>query len=161
MEHKHMTVAFSILALVVVGMFVFAYLKKSEIAEAPAVTPGSQVENDGPYANITRIDAKHFFIPPTHTLAGEILMPTPCDLLDYSDVQIQESSPETVTVNFKVVNHAEMCAEVVTPQRFMVSFDAQKDAVIKATFEGRPVELNLIPAAEGETPADFELFLKG
>jgi hypothetical protein len=32
MEHKHMTVAFTILALVVVGMFVFAYLKKSEIA---------------------------------------------------------------------------------------------------------------------------------
>lgn len=161
MEHKHMTVAFTILALVVVGMFVFAYLKKSEIAEAPAITPGTQIPADGPYANITRIDAKHFFIPPTHTLAGEILMPTPCDLLEYSDVVIQESSPETVTVNFKVVNHAETCAQTVTPQRFMVTFDAHKDATIRATFEGRPVELNLIPAAEGETPEDFELFMKG
>jgi hypothetical protein len=161
MEHKHMIVAFSVLALVVVGMFTFAYLKRSEIAGAPSVTPQSQAQDDGPYANITRIDAKHFFIEPTHTLAGEILMPTPCDLLDYSDVQIQESSPETVIVHFKVVNHAETCAETVTPQRFMVTFDAHKDALIKATFEGRPVELNLIPAAEGETPQDFELFMKG
>lgn len=155
-----MIVAFSTLALIIVGMFVFTYLKKSELAEAPAVTPPSDMR-EGPYAGITRIDAKHFFIPPTHTLAGEIMMPTPCDLLDYSDVRIQESSPETVIVNFKVVNHTETCVQTVTPQRFMVTFDAHKDATIKATFEGRPVELNLIPSADGETPANFELFMKG
>lgn len=159
MEHKHMIVAFSTLALIVVGMFVFTYLKKSELAEAPSVTPVADMQ-DGPYASITRIDAKHFFIPPTHTLAGEIVMPTPCDLLNWG-ARVEESSPETVTIDFTVVNHAEECAQTPTPQRFMVNFDASENAVIKATFNGRPVELNLIPAAEGETPADFELFMKG
>ncbi len=159
MEHKHMFVAFGILALIVVGMFGFAYLKKAEIAEAPTTEP-EPLAVDGPYASITRIDAKHFFIPPTHTVAGEILMPTPCDLLNWS-TRIQESMPETVYIDFDVVNHADTCAQTTTPQRFMVSFDASKDAVIKATLEGRAVELNLIPAAEGETPQSFELFIKG
>ncbi len=154
-----MIVAFSTLALIVVGMFVFTFLKKSELAEAPSVTPVADVQDD-PYASITRIDAKHFFISPTHTLAGEILMPTSCDLLNW-DVRAEKSSPETVTVDFKVVNHTENCAQTQTPQRFMVTFGASANAVIKATFNGRPVELNLIPAAEGETPTDFELFLKG
>lgn len=154
-----MIVAFGTLALIVVGMFVFAYLKKSELAEAPSVTPQAD-QTDSPYATITRIDAKHFFVSPTHTLVGEIIMPTPCDLLNW-DVRIQESSPETVIVDFKIVNHAETCEQTATPQRFMVTFDASKDAVIKATLEGRTVELNLIPSAEGETPADYELFMKG
>lgn len=154
-----MIVAFSTLALIVVGMFVFTFLKKSELAEAPSVTPPVATTED-PYASITRIDAKHFFISPTHTLAGEILMPTSCDLLNW-DTRVEKSSPEIVTVDFKVVNHAENCAQTPTPQRFMVTFDASKEATVKATFNGRPVELNLIPAAEGETPTDYELFLKG
>ena len=159
MEHKHMIVAFSTLALIVVGMFVFTYLKKSELAEAPSVTPPADLK-EGPYASITRIDAKHFFVSPTHTLVGEIIMPTPCDLLNW-EVGIKGPSPETVTVDFKVVNHAENCEQKATPQRFMVTFDANKEAIIRATLEGRPVELNLIPTAEGETPADYELFMKG
>lgn len=154
-----MILAFSTLALIIVGMFVFTYLKKSELAEAPSYTPPSDLV-DGPYSGITRIDAKHFFIPPTHTLAGEILMPTPCDLLNW-DVRVQESSPETVIIDFKVVNHVETCEQTPTPQRFMITFDAHKDAVIKATLEGRSVELNLIPAADGETPANYEIFMKG
>ena len=154
-----MIVAFGILALIVVGMFGFAYLKKTEISEAPTAQP-EPIPVDGPYASITRIDAKHFFILPTHTVAGEILMPTPCDLLNWS-TRVQESMPETIYIDFDIVNHAESCEQTPTTQRFMVSFDASENAVIKATLEGRAVELNLIPAAEGETPEDFELFIKG
>lgn len=159
MEHKHMIATFSVLALVIAGMFVFAYLKKSEIAEAPAVTPPI-VQDNGPYGSITRINAKHFFIEPTHTIAGEIPMPTPCDLLNWK-TRVLESVPDTVFVDFDVVNHAETCAEVITAQRFLVPFDAPQNTTIRATLNGREVELNLIPAAEGETPEDFEIFLKG
>ena len=64
-------------------------------------------------------------------------------------------------VDFDVINNADMCAQVITDQRFSVSFDASEEARISAKLEGRQVELNLIPAAEGETPDDFELFIKG
>lgn len=159
MENKHIGIAIGTLVLIIAGMFVFAYLKKTELNEAPP--QNTQVTEDtSPYANITRIDAKHFFINGEHTIVGEILMPTSCDLLNWS-TRIAESMPEQVTIDFTVVNHSDTCAQVVTAQRFKVSFTASEQAVIKATFEGRAIEVNLIPALTGESPDDFELFIKG
>jgi hypothetical protein len=139
-------------------MFTFAYLKKKEMVE---VAPQAAVpEEKVAYAEITRIEAKHFFIDGVHTLVGEIPMPTPCDLLEATS-RVAESMPEQVTVDFTVINNAEFCAQVITGQRFKVSTTASEGATFTATFMGRPVELNLIPAAPGETPDDFELFIKG
>lgn len=160
MEQKHITVAVVVLALIIVGMFVFAYLKRAEIREEALPEPVPTAEVASPYAGLTRIDAKHFFDGKTHTLVGELAMPTPCDLLNWS-TRIAESMPETVTVDFDVINSAEVCAEVVTPQRFKVSFDASEGARIRATLEGRELEVNLISALPGESPDDFEIFIKG
>ena len=74
---------------------------------------------------------------------------------------VAESYPEQITINFTVLNNADTCAQVMTEQRFMVEVTASEEATFSATLEGRPVELNLVPAAEGETPEDFELYYKG
>ena len=64
--------------------------------------------------------------------------------------------------SFDVVNNSkDQCEQTVTAQRFKVGFKAPKDIKIDATFKGNPIELNLIPAQQGENPADFELFIKG
>ena len=160
MEQKHIKVAGILLVVIIIGMFVFAYLKKNELAESEPVEPVVTTDTEDSYAGIDRIDAKHFYVNGTHTLAGEILMPTPCDLLNWT-TRVAESMPEQVTVDFDVVNNAETCAQVVTPQRFKVSFEASEGASINATLEGRHVELNLLPPLPGETPDDFELFIKG
>ena len=160
MERTHILRALAVLALVIIGMFVFAYMKRAEIREATPPTNETTDAQESAYAYITRIDAKHFYINGTHTIVGEIPFPTPCDLLNWS-TRVQESYPETVIVDFDVINNAEMCAEVITSQRFKVSFIASESARIQATLEGRNVELNLIPAASGESPDDYELFIKG
>lgn len=159
MEHTKIMVAAAILVVVIGGMFTFTYLKKQEMEQA---VPGEPVvvEDEGSYAGITRINGKHFYDGKTHTIVGEIPMPTPCDLLSW-DTRIQESMPETAIVDFTVINNADACAQVITQQRFKVSFDASENAAIRATLQGRPVELNLIPGGEDETPEDFELFIKG
>lgn len=159
MTQKQIVGIVVIFVLVIGGMFLFAYLKKNELAtniDSIPTNPSTTTDE----TMMDRIDAKHFFVDGTHTLAGTIALPTPCDLLNW-DVQIAESYPEQVTVDFSVVNTAEVCAQVVTDQRFLVSFDAAEEATINARFMGSPVELNLIPAAPGETPEDFELFIKG
>lgn len=157
MNQKAIIICIALFILIVVGMFGFAYLKKAEVtAPVQDEKPQEQVE----YASITRITAKHFFIDGVHTLAGEIPMPTPCDLLE-TEARVMESSPEQVVVDFSVLNNAEFCAQQVTQARFKVSFTASEDASISAMFMGRAVELNLVPPAEGETPEDFELFIKG
>ncbi len=159
MEHKHIIPAVVILVLIIIGMFVFAYLKKAELQEEVPQAPVVE-ETGSPYANITRIDAKHFYQDGIHTLTGEILMPTPCDLLNWT-TRIQESFPETVVIDFDVINNAEMCAQVITPQRFKVSFTASEQAIVRATLLGRELEVNLVPALDGESPDDFEIFIKG
>lgn len=112
------------------------------------------------YAGITRITAKHFFDGTTHTFVGEVPLPTPCDLLE-TQSRVAESMPEQVTLLFTVINEAETCVQTITSQRFMIEVSAQEEAAFDAEFQGRPVVLNLLEPAPGETPDDFELYIKG
>lgn len=141
-------------------MFMYANLKKAELEEAIVVPPVAEETQDVPYPDITRIDAKHYFIDGVHTLVGELTFPTPCDLLQ-TDARVMESYPEQVIVDFTVINNADMCTQVITNQRFRVDFTAANQASISARFMGRDIELNLIPAGPEERPEDFELFIKG
>lgn len=159
---KNHSIAFAIFIFVciIVGMFVFAFIKKSELASTPSVPPPTSEATSTPYDSITHIDAKHFYINGVHTVAGEILMPTPCDLLNW-DTRVAESMPEQATIAFTVVNRADTCAQTVTPMRFKAEFTASEQASIRATLMGREVTLNLIPPGPGETPEDFEVYIKG
>lgn len=162
MEKRSVIMIVILFVLIVAGMFIYAFIKNQEIEEQIPDEQGSETNDDQetPYDDITRIDAKHFYSDGTHTLVGEVVMPTPCDLLE-ADASVAESFPEQVQIEFTVVNTADVCAQVLTPQRFMVTAGASEEATFSATFEGRPIELNLIEAAPGETPEDFELFIKG
>lgn len=160
MANKHTIVAGIILLALIAGMFIFAYLKSKEIKEQIEVPTQNDPLTQSPYDGITRIDAKHFFINGTHTVVGEMQMPTPCDLLNW-DTRIAESYPEQVTIDFNVINNTEICAQTITPQRFNVIFSASEQAIIRATLNGRVLDVNLIPPAPGETPESYELFLKG
>jgi hypothetical protein len=158
MSNKAIVLSMVLFMIIVGGMFGFAYLKKAEITE-PVVAPVATSTTENSYG-ISRIEATHFYIDGTHTIVGEIALPTPCDLLT-TDARVAESMPEQITFSFSVLNNSEMCAQVVTIQRFKVSAEASKEASISATFMGMPVELNLKEAAPGETPEDFEVFIKG
>jgi hypothetical protein len=163
MSQKSIILIVVLFALLVGGMFMYAHLKQNEIAnpntnDDPEPAVGEETPNE--YPGIERITATHFYEDGTHTLVGEVNMPTPCDLVE-TEATVMESMPEQVRVDFTVVNNADTCAQVVTPQRFKVSADASETATFSATFAGREVELNLVPAPEGESPEDFELFIKG
>jgi hypothetical protein len=158
MSNRTIVLFVVLFALIVSGMFAFTYFYKQNTPPPEPVVPQTATTTN-PYG-ITRIDGKHFFINGVHTIVGELAMPTPCDLLT-TDAMIAESYPEQVTFVFSVINTTEVCAQVITNQRFKVSAQASKDATLKATFMGAPVELNLVEADAGETPDDFELFIKG
>lgn len=160
MNKKTIILIVALFALIVAGMFFYAQLKKNELQQVEVVQTADQPPAADPYSSISQIDAKHYFIDGVHTLVGEVNMPTPCDLLEAQAV-VAESYPEQVTIEFSVINTADTCAQVITTQRFMVDFSASWEAAMRATFMGRDIELNLIPAAPGERPEEFELFLKG
>lgn len=165
MNKKIIVVGIVAFLALIIGMFTFTYLKQSELKETPGdITGNDELQEvdpvDDAYSNITRVDATHFYIDGVHTLVGEILMPTPCDLLE-ADMVVRESYPEQITLELDVINTAEFCAQVMTPQRFMAEVSASPDATFDATFLGRRIDINIIPAPDGQTPDEFELFIKG
>ncbi len=138
--------------LVIAGgsWFYFKYVRAT-----PYPTPA--VTDETPEMEIT---AKHQWKNGTHIVAGDVNLPTPCYILNTNAV-VAESYPEQVTINFVASTQGEACAQVVTTERFKVDFQASEKAIIKATWNGKPAKLNLIPAGPNEDLNNFELFLKG
>lgn len=162
MTKQTIVLVVSLFILIVIGMFSFTYLKKMETANNNNVVieiPEEEAE-DLPWFFADGVTAKHFFIDGKHTFAGEVLVPTPCDLLEVEAV-VRESFPEQINLDFSVINSAEVCAQVITTQRFKTDAVASEEATVTATWSGKPVKLNLIPAEAGETPEEFEIFIKG
>jgi len=161
MDKKSIVLGVSLLVLIVVGMFGYSYF-----ARQSAESDGSQNDNGLAqpepilYPEITRIDAKHFYADGTHTIVGSLIMPTPCDVLT-AEASVAESFPEQVALAVSVLRTDEMCAQVLSEQRFLVTASASEAATFRAEFMGRPVQLNLIPASPGETPETVEIFEKG
>jgi hypothetical protein len=106
------------------------------------------------------ITAKHQYQNGGHIVAGEVNLPTPCHILT-TDVKVAESFPEQVTIDFVSTTNADMCAQVVTPVRFKVDFKASEQAVIKATWNGQPVVLNLVSVSADENLENFQIYMKG
>ena len=161
MSQKSIILIVVLFILIVAGMFIYANLKQAEL-ESPTV-PDANIQSeteDSPYDYINRITATQYFIDGTHTLVGEIELPTPCDLLE-TDFVVMESMPEQVRLDFSIINNSDTCVQIITAQRFQIEVVASEGATFSAYFEGREVSLNLIPAPEGATPDEFELFIKG
>ena len=158
MSKKVIVLVSVIFLLVTLGMFGFAYLYKTEVGTIDMPTPTLTATTD--VYGITQIDGKHFFKNGVHTIVGALPMPTPCDLLT-TTASVAESFPEQVTIAFDVINNSTTCTQKQTEQRFKVSFSASNQATISALFKGTKVKLNLVEAAPGETPEEFELFIKG
>ncbi len=159
MERRSIILVIFLFLLIILGMFTFAYLKKTELPVEPT-PPVVEEDSEEMYPDIVRFDAKHFYSDGVHTFVGEINMPTPCDLLDVQASDTTKDSTQ-IKLEFTVINNSDVCAQVITPARFRVDAEGLETAVVTATFLGRPVELNLIPPAPGETPDEFELFIKG
>lgn len=153
--NKGAIIGVGVLLLLAAGVFAYTWLSKEDEPEAAAQ---EEVQNEEPERIIT---AMHQFEDGTHTVAGETDMPTPCEKLD-TEVFFADGNQSRPEIRFTTVNESEeMCAQVITPARFKVEFDAPENATISGTLNGTPVRLNLVEVPEGENLDDFELFIKG
>lgn len=159
MNRQTIILIVGLFAALLAGMFIYAYLKQVELDNQKAEQV-PQIEETDEFT-ISRVDAKHFYtVPPgIHTLAGEIAVPTVCDLITPNVVLLDDG--KRALISFDIVNNADECEPATAPQRFKVGFEASPDVQMEAYYKGERIELNLIPAGEGETPADFELYIKG
>ncbi len=149
-----------IIILIIVGVTLYWQFGRSNDVKSNANVPVSNADKKADAGVPSLITAAHQFKNGKHIIAGEVDLPTPCHILT-TDAMVAESMPEQVTIAFKSESKdAEICAQVITPERFKVEFMASKDAVIKATWNGQPAELNLVPVGPNEDLENFELFIK-
>lgn len=152
------SVALWVVVILLIGGAFYLYAPESlrfwQGQTAAPITASQNVPKHEP------INAKHQYKNGTHTVAGEVNMPTACYVLNTNSV-IAESMPEQVTINFTATTGGDPCTQVITGERFKIDFKASGDAVIKATWNGQPVDLNLVPASSDEDLNNFELYIKG
>jgi len=145
------------LAFVVFGVTLYYSLRETERS---AEEIEEESENVGYVPEV--INALHQFKNGMHTIAGEVDMPTPCEILESeAAVAVREPSSDLVTVQFSTFHEGEICAQMLTPVRFKTSFNAGEDAEMKATWNGTTVPLNIIEVGPNDDIDDFELYFKG
>jgi len=162
MDKKTIYLFVLVFTLIVIAMFVYAFVMRGELASKTDVENDSAVDvpSESQYQPDI-VEGKVFYSNGEFVFAGVLTTPTPCDLLEV-DVVIMESMPEQIRLDFTTLNTAESCIQVLTDQRFLTSpVTASPDAVISATYNGQPVNINFVPALPGESPEEFELFIKG
>lgn len=159
---KKIAIVAGIIALVFVvgGVLYWQTISPFSAKNQTASVIGSQLAQSVTEPVHETITAKHQYKNGGHIVAGEVNMPTPCHILT-TNVRVAESFPEQVTIDFVSTTNAEICAQVVTPARFRVNFKASGQAVIKATWNGEPVVLNLIQVSADENLDDFQIYMKG
>ena len=159
LNQRALILGIALFVFIVGGMFSYAYMKRTELASAPVeqlVPPPA-----APEADPIRVNAVHFFKDGMHTIVGDIMMPTPCDLLEATST-VSGAAPEQVSVAIRTVNNTKVCAQVLTLERFRVDFTAAKDAHIEATLDGKKTILNLRDAEPGMKPETLkDLYFKG
>ncbi len=167
MDKKSTYIIAGIVVLAIVVFVVISFQKTTLDTNTPV---NSEVASTTDWVNApanvtvtdkTVITAKHAYQKGQHIVAGEIPLPTPCDILETNALASADKKAAVFQFMTSIKSGAEMCAQVITPARFKVSITADKDAKLTATLNGQPVTLNLIEAAPGENLDNFELYIKG
>jgi hypothetical protein len=155
--------------IVAVTVFVIISFQRSSIdTRVPGANPAdvastSDWVNQPAQVTITPktvITAKHAYQAGAHIVAGEVPLPTKCDILESSAI----ASPDKKQVLIQLVSSVksgESCPSDITPARFKVTVKATKDAKLSATLNGQEVTLNLIEAGPNDNLDNFELYIKG
>lgn len=158
MNQRALIISGVIFLILIGGMFGYAAMKRAQLDTPEVIVPETPVVED---TSQIRVNAVHFFKDGKHTVVGDLMVPTPCDLIE-ADASVAESMPEQVTIALTTINNDDTCAQVMTLQRFRVDFSASEQASIRATLDGKEVTLNLRDAEPGAEPDKLEdLYFKG
>lgn len=140
------------LVLIAVGLFVYT------IVSAPTevdLAPVAEQPADVPERLIT---ARHQYVDGIHTIAGMVTVPTSCHRLVSEPFLLEGGA--VVEVRFNTLMEGEECPRQDFEVPFRVTFEAGEGVEIRATWDGAPVRLNLVPVGPGES-LDDELYFKG
>lgn len=164
MDNRVITITLSLLVLGVFAVsLIFFQSFRVQLAASGASTHGglfgadtSGAEKDIVVPPKDPLVALYTFADDTYTVRGAVEVPHSCIALT-SEARVLESYPERVTIRLTTRDEeAEgvVCEQASTTRSFRVIFDASEKAVITATLDRVPVELDLQKDTEGEISSE-------
>lgn len=168
MDKKSTFIILGILVVAIIVFVVISFEKSSldtaDMGNTASTTAWENTPAEKPDEIIisqkTVVTAKHAYTNGTHTVAGEVPLPTPCHILE-AEAKVSADAKTVVVALVSSIKTDEVCAQVITPARFKVTAKAAKNAHITATLNGQEITLNLIEAGANENLDNFELYIKG
>ena len=144
-----------IIALVIVVIVVFVIVLIRAKGTSVEVTPTPAAVE---YAETVTV--RHQYKGGVHTYAGDFRLPTPCHTLAGT---IAAGSGRLINIlTFTSTYPTDtQCAQVVTSKAFKLSVENRSDVRVEATFNGKPLRLNVIEVGPNENLDDFEVNYKG
>jgi hypothetical protein len=106
------------------------------------------------------VDIKEQYKDSTYTFVGSVDLPTPCHSVEAKVNQISDPLYE-IEVTILPPAPDVMCAQVITPRQYSVSFQAPEEITVFANINGVIHELSRFVVPEGENINTFELYIKG
>lgn len=142
------------LVVVAIGLFTYTLVSAPTPEEVPVVQ--DQTQDTDMVERI--INARRQFVDGIHTIVGKAEVPTPCHRIISEPLLLEDGT--VIEIRFNTLLEGEECAAVMTEVPFRVTFEAPENIMIRATWDGSPVRLNLVPVGPGEVLED-EFYIKG
>ena len=147
---KPLVIGAIIVAVLVIGFVLFQGSTKG--GEEPPVGVTAT-----PETMPLTVNAKHLYKDGEHTYRGIVETPTPC--YDVAATAKATSDYNVYQIDITSKDRGGVCAQLITDKDFEVSFKAPVDAPVRATLNGKLVELNLLEVESREGllgPFDFK-----
>jgi len=158
MNKKATIIATSLFVLIIVGMFAASFIlrqKVTNVAEAPIVATEEIVEP-------LRINGVHTFSNGKHTVLAELETGSTCALVETTS-NVTKGARDEAIINLQIIESDDAnCVRQPTMRRFLISFEAGKDAHITAKVDSNDAILNLVEQDSAKTlDINDEFFFKG
>lgn len=140
MNKKAIIIAVVLFALIVAGMFVASYILRQK-AESVDVQPTIITEE---VVAPLRINGVHTYIDGKHTVLAEVETNSTCSLVE-TKANVAKGTPDSAVIGIHIVTSTDTtCEYKPIMRRFLISFEAGKDAHITAQVDGKDAILNLV-----------------
>jgi hypothetical protein len=142
----------SLVAVLFVVAYAYEFIFNKPIIESPTIE-----QEQFP---TQKVEVKEQYKGTTYTFAGSLDVPTPCHTLSTKTNKISDTKYqiELITGNPK---EGVVCAQVISPKTYKVSFDAPKDIVVTILVNGVEYETNRFLVPNDQNIDTFNLEIKG
>ena len=156
---KILSIIILIVLLVVVAMMFFGVKKQKE--QVVKITERERVSEEQQVESRDSITVKHQFRNGMHTYVGSIDIPSPCHTAEISTQYNSEDNSVLVDMVVKPPVADAVCAQVITPTPFEITFDAPENAEVFFMLNGDMLIVNQYEVPPAQNIDSVDLYFKG